>query len=596
MPTTARTAEFHEFALLKPIADALAEAGHGRKSEIMGRACTSLNITPQTLYARLKKLGYATGRKRRSDAGVTSLARDEAVIIAAMMEETRRANGKATLTAEDCIVILRESGRIAAQRVDEATGEVTDLSVSAIMRALETYGLDRAALSKPAPHTELRALHPNHVWQIDFSICVLFYLKEGRGMGIMRDSEFYKGKPANFLKVESDRVQRVVICDRCSGAIYVSYAFGGETSMTAVETLIAAMIGEPGSPLCGVPYLIYTDQGSAFKGAPFKSLLRRALIEDRLHAPENPRATGAVEKAQDIVERRFEGRLGVGVRVESLAQLNDSATRFRLWFNSTQKHSRHGMTRYAAWQRITDQQLRMPPTIDVLRSLATAAPQIRTVDGSFKLRHDNKFYSLRDVPGLTDTLRVGDKIEVCANPYAPEHLIVIQPQLDGSEKHYTLAPTIVDQWGQDMSAPVIGESYATAPDTQTERNKKEMRRVAYDEATQETADKAAKDKERLPFADVDALAPMVAADVSYLRRKGEALDVVSPTVVAPAARVLTTFEAAQDMRARDPDLWTGDAYARLSELYPDGVPEDQLDAAYNRALRRGMSLAVVNQS
>ena len=49
-------------------------------------------------------------------------------------------------------------------------------------------------------------------------------------------------------------------------------------------------------------------------------------------------------------------------------------------YNATARHSRHSMTRYGAWSRIREEQLRIAPPLDVCRELARTAPIERKVN------------------------------------------------------------------------------------------------------------------------------------------------------------------------------------------------------------------------
>jgi len=123
---------------------------------------------------------------------------------------------------------LRANGEIRAEFIDPATGELRPLSDSAISRALKAYALHPEQLLRPSAHTELKSLHPNHVWQIDASLCVLYYLdaRNARetGLQVMDADKFYKNKPAALKRVEADRVWSYEVTDHYSGAIFANPA------------------------------------------------------------------------------------------------------------------------------------------------------------------------------------------------------------------------------------------------------------------------------------------------------------------------------------------------------------------------------------
>ncbi len=574
---------------LRQIADQLHAAAHGEKEPILARAQSYLGCSRNALYTKLATVGYKPERKKRADAGAVSLPRAEAEKIAALIKAATRQNGKRILSVPNAVDMLRANGEIAAERVDENTGEVVALSTTTILRALEVYGLHHKQLATPEPHVQLASLHPNHVWQMDFSVCVVFYLRGDKGVRIMDEARFNKNKPANVAKIENDRVQRVVIADHTSHVLWVYYARGGERSTTAIDALIRAMIGRDGVPYKGVCFVLYTDQGSAFKGGIFENFCRRALITHIRHDVGASRATGSVEKAQDIVERSFESRLGIGYRVEHLEELQALATRWEKWFNTTQRHSRHGMTRVDAWMRISEQQLRLAPSEAVLRTLATTHPKDRTVTGKLGVPWEGVEYSLRDVPGLTETLRVGMKVQVVTNPYVERGIIIVTPSADGADElHYPIAPPAVNEWGYAASAPIIGESFASLPKTNVERATERLEQIAFGADTMADVAQAKKD-ERIAFAGMDPHKPLITPDVTHLPRRGTELGTAAPVYVAPVT-VLTVVEAARALRdlyrERDGGEWTADHYAALQRLYPNGLAEADLGDALDRITNR----------
>src|SRR5574343_188870 len=195
---------------LVAIAQAARMASHGQKTAIYAAACRELGMAPSTLARKLKELTVTEPRKRRSDAGTTSLTRDEALLISALIMESARKNTKRLYAIGDAVQTLRANGMVRAEVLDKATGELRPMSESAIGRALRVHGLHPDQLLAPPPATELVSLHPNHVWQIDASLCVLYYLKQqpGRisGLQVMDHTQFYKNKPRNLAKIESERV------------------------------------------------------------------------------------------------------------------------------------------------------------------------------------------------------------------------------------------------------------------------------------------------------------------------------------------------------------------------------------------------------
>ena len=229
---------------LNAIAAQLGQLPHGGKSAYLKSEAQKLGMSVAKLYKLLEQVMIKPRRKKRSDAGKTALELSDAQMISALIMETMRKNGKRLMTVERAVEMLVANREIDPTRVDKETGEVITLSTSTIIRALKLYKLHPDQLLQPAPVTSLQSLHPNHVWQIDASLCVLFYLPtsgKDTGLRMMKADEFYKNKPKNVAKIEQDRVWRYVISDHCSGCLFVWYVFGGENSENLCEAYIQAM-------------------------------------------------------------------------------------------------------------------------------------------------------------------------------------------------------------------------------------------------------------------------------------------------------------------------------------------------------------------
>lgn len=268
---------------LVAIAEAASAAGHGKKEAVYQAACEELCMSRATLLKKLNAVRLQKPRKQRSDAGDSALTRDEAMTISGTLMETIRGTGKRTLSVEKAINSLRDNGLIVSGRLDETTGEIVPLSASAIIRALRQYRLHPDQLRAPAPAVQLASRHPNHVWQLDASICVLYYLKNpakgvkgDTGLRIMDEKEFNKNKPANVAKVVNDRVWSFEGTDHTTGWIYLEYRFGGETTENFTSVLINMMQERGGADvLHGVPKVLFTDPGAALKSPRWATCARR---------------------------------------------------------------------------------------------------------------------------------------------------------------------------------------------------------------------------------------------------------------------------------------------------------------------------------
>ena len=245
----------------------LASASHGAKQVLKDKAGAELGMSTATLYRHLEKVTVKPQRKQRSDAGDVQLCRKDAIAISALLATSHRKTGKRLLSIGQAVDILIANGEVRAEATDPETGEVKRLSDSAIARALRSYGMHPDQLNRPTPAVELKSLHPNHVWQIDASLCVLYYLNDRTereaGLQVMERDKFYKNKPANLKRIEADRVWSYEVTDHNSGAIFVHYVMGAESGTNLAESFIAAIQKRERDPMHGVPLILMMDMGSA---------------------------------------------------------------------------------------------------------------------------------------------------------------------------------------------------------------------------------------------------------------------------------------------------------------------------------------------
>lgn len=577
-------------------ADAARHAGHGRKEPIYKAACEELRMSRATLLKKLKAFQPAAQRKQRADAGCSALTREEALVISGAWLESRRNNDKRLYSLESVVKALRANGMIMAGRTDEETGEFFPLSIDAISRALRSYRLHYDQLQNPTPSLELASKHPNHVWEIDASICVLYYLKNpgkkvkgDTGLRVMDRDTFYKNKPKNLDRIVNDRVWSFELIDHTTNWIYVEYRFGGESAENFLSVMINAMQErnyKAGDVLHGVPAILYTDPGSALVSASMLNMCRALGICCLQHKARNARATGAVEKARDIIECDFEAGLRF-CRVETIEELNRYARLWRINYNATHiiHRAKNKNTRTENWKRITQEQLIIAPSPEICRELAVAAPEERTVTSKLRVSFRGQEFSVESVPGAC----VGDKLQITRNPWHENEARVIIIDEDGFEQYLPVYAVEKDEWGFAVNAPVIGERYGQMPVTDAQRNRNEVEQRLYDTCSEEET-VAARKAGAIPFGgrfnpykeieDAQHNSP------THLPRKGSE---VQPRVrvhqieIAPMSHV----KAAMALRTRFDALrreWNPTHYQHLVDNWPDGVPEEQLDAIMQELL------------
>ncbi|MDD5276753.1 MAG: hypothetical protein PHR16_11825 [Methylovulum sp.] len=556
---------------------------HGDKRPLLEDAMRVLGVSDKTFYRWLKQM-RPQPRKRRTDAGGTALPIEEAGVISAYLMEGYRLNNKRKAIAlETAVTALRADGKIIAGQVDPSTGEIRDLSMSAIHRALYQYNLHPRQLRVAEPSTKLATEHPNQLWQIDGSVCVLYYLPDGSHViEELDEGKHYKNKPQNLKAIEERRVIRYVLTDHTTNVTRFKYYPHAESAEHSVDFFCWAMApkANPADPFHGRPTKLYVDPG-ATAGGLVQRLCVRMGIELVVHKARNAKATGSVENGQWRVESLFEQGLRFQRQhINSFDALNALAEVWQLHYNATTKVKRHGMARFEAWMHITTAQLVVTREATILKDLATSEPVDRTVSSNLTVSFDGKIWSVRAVPGVM----VKAKVLVCWHPYR-DCAMAVTLDAEGRETHIELADVtgMVDPaqglWGFQTNANKVGE-YHAMPDTVGEQNRKELALMASGSKTHdEDKKKRRKTQQYMPFD--GEVNPFKAAETtelpSYINKRGTVLDMPTPRVEAIP---LTVVHAAQILMARLAEAgidWTVEHMKTLRGRFPGGVPEVALD-------------------
>lgn len=560
-------------------------AEFGKKEAVIEAGCQATQLSRAAFLRQIKPYRPASNRKIRCDKGTHQLEKAELDLISAAWLHLRRKNGKTMATLERVLAILRANHKVKAEFVDEKSGEVRPYSASSVERALRNANLHPDQLLRPAPVVQLQSLHPNHVWQIDPSLCVLYYLKErgkGNGLCIMEQEQFYKNKPANIAKVEPQRVWRYVITDHTSGVIYVEYVYGGETAENISETFINAIQKKASNaePFYGVPKILMFDRGSANTSQMFSHLLHQLDVKVEIPKAGNARAKGQVEKGNDIVERQFESGLRF-MNVSGLAELNRLAHQWMRYFNAKAIHSRHKRTRYQMWSFIRPEQLVVPPSREICRELMITALSERVVSDKLEIHFENRRYDVRDVPEA----QVGEKLTVGKNPYRPECVQVqcfeqiTDEQGKVEQKPYwvVLEPVAINEHGFRVDAAVIGEAYHAHKKTEFETNKEKAEQLAYGVDNEDALKRAKKANVPLFNGEINPYQHIEDETLNwFIPKKGQ-----EHTLTTNARRVeqkpVSLVETAKALKGKFPD-WCSKNYTQLAKRYPDGVPIEVLEA------------------
>ncbi|WP_026601667.1 DDE-type integrase/transposase/recombinase [Methylomonas sp. 11b] len=555
------------------IAHTASLAGHGQRGKIIKDAAEELGISTQTLHRKLGQVAVRQPRKRRADRGDMALSRDEAKIISGYVMEHIRKNNKKTKSIQQAVSELRVNGEIVAGRIDTETGEIAQLSDGAIHRALRSYGLHPEQLLATAPVTTMISKHPNHVWQLDASLCVLYKLPEHPGYGITEvDSvDRYKNKLGNFARIEHKLVQRYLITDHATCCVFIWYAMGGESTDSLCRLLVEAIQQRGQFPFYGIPHMLYVDRGSANRSAIFRNLCQALGI--RLEFAQRARAKGQVEKMHDVVELGFESGLKMAADVRDVDALNRMSHQWMHWFNGTQKHSRHGMTRYAAWQLIKPHQLLTTSlSTDELLLLAKESPVERKVTPGLTVNFDSYEWSVKDIPGVM----VGEQLLITRCAFEADAAHAVLHDEHGREVFHQLPKVEKDAtWGWRTDGAVFGEEHKRFVDTPAQTDLKALERLAMDAETDTEAETKRKAK-AVPFA--GRIDPYKQAKdyqhPAYFPQRGTDAELATPT---RELLRMNTVQMAKWLAGHLGSEYQPSMLADLTKRFPDGATEPELE-------------------
>lgn len=568
--------ELAEMQLLQSIAEQLRTAPHGGRKAIVGDGAAALGVSEQTLYTRLRKVGFCSGRKLRRDKGDTRLSAEDLQNVAALMQASRRTTGKSLLPVKEAMDVAAANGLLKES-----------VSPSTMLRVMRREGCHPAQLAQPTPHTSMQSKHPNHVWQLDASICVIYYLRGGK-VGVMDERKFNARKPRDLARIANKRVLRYALTDHYTGDVIARYYHtAGEDQRTLFEFLMHAFHHAEGRVMHGVPWMLVWDAGSANQSHGISNLLTALGIRHWAHTPGNSRAKGQVECVHNIIERKYEGLLSFH-QVESVEELNGHIDTWLRNFNGVQKHRRHGHTRDAFWQTIRADQLRVCPPAELCAQLMHSKPESRVVAGnltiSYKPRNGERAtYSVEHI----ERVRVGDRLDVVLNPYHAPAIFVVTQAEDGSTRYIECEPIATNAAGFFADAPVFGEAYAAQADTDVDRARKDANERAYGE--RDTLDALAKKTKGAvafggaidPFKHLEQQAAEVPA---HMQRRGTELHL--PNRMYVEERPSTLVELAYALRDRRGSGFQPQELERMNAIYPDQTfPQEAFDLLLEQLLR-----------
>ena len=572
----------------------------GERGRLVAEFGRLRGCAPTTVYSWLKDhAGYATGRKRRSDAGTTKMPADSLAFISTTIQQSTRANGISTKPICVAMNIAHQNGM---------TVNVSSGRVAALLRANR---LDVKTQASARNHQRLRSLHPNHVHQIDPSLCLVYYM-DGQ-QRIMDEATFNKNKPASMDKVRL-KVWRYVRYDHASSTLDLHYyEAAGENQASLFEFLLHTW-GKSATRLShGVPKMLLWDKGSANTSTGIKRLLDALGVHHETHATHHAWAKGGVESGNRIVERHFESRLR-DEPVSTVEQLNASAAAWVRDYNANamahidsrvKRDDGQSYVRDDLWSLIAHHPgaLVEMPERAVCAWFMRGKEETRVIrDGRITFVHPqtgkSELYSLQ--PWAKDFAN-GEKVRVSPLLLGDALLRVEMDRYGQDPLHVDVQPERdFDAFGRPLSATLLGHEYKAAPHTAAQEAAKQIAATAYGPGTTLDEAERLKTKNVRPFQHFNDGAGIVSH--THLG-KGELPARLLPAAKAAntadlatlrsqrAVRLLTQFDAAAELRRLGLTL-TREMTASLRAWYPDGVPEDQLQTLLERLTVRA-SLRVV---
>lgn len=449
------------------LAGALTVSGPDERGAILSTYEQMTGHSRRNLYRIAERFGFQSERKQRKDKGVlkSEITIDQIKYVAGLIYVTGRENKGPIMPVEEALNIAIDNGII----------EPGQVSVGTMTRLLREHQLSKERMNEPAPHTEMRSLHPNHCHLADVSVCIQYYLKNG-GLGIMDERDFYKNKPDSFARIKQ-KLLRYVLSDHFSNFfLWRYYVADGESRENLWDFLKWCWSAKSDAriPFHGVPFNLLMDAGSAQKSHAMQNFFRGLGITIPKGKPYNPRRQGAVEGVHNIIENRFETRLRI-CPAYSVEELNAWALDYAIWYHAAKTHSRHGMTRLASWLLIQPEQLRILPDDDTL-NLIYAEPEKECTVRNYRFSYRGAEFNVKHLPGIHHNA----KIMVSINPYRWQGEKIATVVWQNTPYEVTAIGRLDStQGGFSEHAAIIGREYKSPPETRTQQAVKDINRMAY---------------------------------------------------------------------------------------------------------------------
>jgi hypothetical protein len=229
------------------------------------------------------------------------------------------------------------------------------------------------------------------------------------------------------------------------------------------------------------------------------------------------------------------------------------------------------MTRYGAWTRIKQHELRIAPPVDICRELARTAPEARTVSKFLTIDFKGTEFNISHVPGVC----VNQKVLVCRNPWRENAVQIVMAGEDGHDRFYEAEAIAKGDWNFGSHAVVFGEEFKRHAETPAQIAGKQLDRLITGKETEAEITRAKKSK-ALPFdGRIDPFKTINDFTMpAYLPRQGTALTM--PDTAKPVMQPLTLIQVKVKLRHMLGRAVTAEESALIRQWHPEGVMEEEL--------------------
>lgn len=305
-------------------------------------------------------------------------------------------------------------------------------SLEYFQKILREHGLGKAQRkSSKRPFRRWEAEFPGQIYQIDVTALKVRW-EDAKTRRILRIEGIDKNHPN--LDDGKIRVWQIMAVDDHSRRRFLRYVATTHVSSRDMVQFCCELFSE-----WGVPLMLYTDNGSEFKGysARAEIILNKILTdcggyEHKRHAPGNSQASGKVENAHQWAEKidRYVGLAvarGLQVTIDDLNPFADDACRF---YNDERVHRATGEIPNRRWQSKSIVVRKLDA--QVIESALLSDEFTTTIQPSLTIEHKTVKYRVPGVQPYVDFAAAVKPVKVTV--VVPPGIDLLLIKLPGEEK------------------------------------------------------------------------------------------------------------------------------------------------------------------